>query len=395
MTAGSVTGGGDWWATPAPPLEADGRGWSAAPAAVATFHDSIPGHAPTTLHDVPDLADELGVARVVVKEESARLGLPAFKVLGVSWAVARTLVAHATGADADGSSTPQDPTGGGPALTWDRLTDVAAGLDGVTLASATDGNHGRALARVAARLGLQARIHVPAVMAVATAAAIADEGAEVVRVHGTYDQAVAIAADQAAVDPDVLLVQDTAWPGYEVVPAWVVEGYSTIFREVDDQLDARPPTLTVVPVGVGSFAQAAVVHARSAGDRAHRAVLGVEPDTAACVVASLAADAVTTVPTGDTTMAGLNCGSPSSLAWPVLRSGLDAAVAVPDDAATRAVGDLAAHGIDSGPSGAAALAGARRALTGPGATDRRRRLGVTSHAVVVLVSTEGRAEGAP
>ncbi len=358
------------------------------PAAVAAFHAGIPGHAATPLHEVPDLADELGVGRLFVKEESARLGLPAFKVLGVSWAVARVLLAR--------TGDPDAPDGG--PVSWACVTEAAAATPALTLATATDGNHGRALARLASRLGLRARIHVPDVMADDIVTAIAAEGAEIVRVDGSYDQAVATAARTAADDPDVALVQDTAWSGYEVVPSWVVEGYSTLFREVDDDLATRgvdPPTVTVVPVGVGSFAQAAVTHAGSATGPGRRAVLGVEPATAACVVASLAADAPTTVPTADTVMAGLNCGTPSSLAWPVLRAGLDAAIAVDDDEAHAAVADLGDRGIDSGPSGAAALAGARRALTGPHASERRRHLGVDGDAVVVLVSTEGRAGGAP
>lgn len=373
-----------WWAT-----GRDAGTWrcAPAPAAVADFHAGIPGHAATPLHEVPELADELGVGRLFVKEESARLGLPAFKVLGVSWAVARVLLARAGDSDA---------TDGGP-VTWARVTEAAAAAP-VTLATATDGNHGRALARLASRLGMQARIHVPDVLAADTAAAIAAEGAEVVRIAGSYDQAVVTAARAAADEPDVVLVQDTAWPGYEVVPGWVVEGYSTLFREIDDDLAARgidAPAVTVVPIGVGSFAQAAVTHAGSATGPRRRVVLGVEPDTAACVLTSLAADAVTTVPTADTVMAGLNCGTPSSLAWPVLRAGLDAAVAVGDDEAVAAVADLAGRGIDSGPSGAAALAGALRALAGPDASERRLHLGVDADAVVVLVSTEGRAGGAP
>jgi diaminopropionate ammonia-lyase len=118
-------------------------------------------------------------------------------------------------------------------------------------------------------------------------------------------------------------------------------------------------------------------------------VLAVEPDTAACVLASLRAGDLRTVPTGSTVMAGLNCGTPSSAAWPYLRDGLDAAVAVTDEAAERAVADLAALGVSSGPSGAASLAGARTALTGPDAAARRAELGLDAAAAVVLLSTEG------
>jgi diaminopropionate ammonia-lyase len=140
-----------------------------------------------------------------------------------------------------------------------------------------------------------------------------------------------------------------------------------------------------VPVGVGSLAEAAVRHYRRPG-AAHPSVLSVEPDTAACVLASLAAARPTTVATAATVMAGLNCGTISSSAWPVLSAGCDAAVAVSDDEALRAVDDLGRLGVSSGPSGAAALAGVRAALTEPG---RRAALSLDDDAVVVLLSTEG------
>lgn len=362
------------------------------PVGIPAFHASMPGHAPTSLHDVPSLADELGVGRVLVKEESRRFGLPAFKVLGVSWAVARLVLERA------------GRQSGGPAVgevTWDRVVAAATTLGGLTLATATDGNHGRALARLARLLGLSARVHVPAVMAPGPAAAIAAEGAEVVRVDGSYDEAVATAANEADADADVVLVQDTAWPGYERVPGWIVEGYSTLVAEVDDQVDdlgLAGVDLTVVPTGVGSLAQAVVTWNRSRPPRPggrHRAVVAAEPETAACVVASLRADRPVSVATAATVMAGLNCGTPSTLAWPVLRRGLDGAIAVTDGAATAAVADLGAVGIDAGPSGAASLAAARALLHGPGATGRRDHLALPADAVVVLLSTEGRAGAEP
>jgi diaminopropionate ammonia-lyase len=119
------------------------------------------------------------------------------------------------------------------------------------------------------------------------------------------------------------------------------------------------------------------------------AILAVEPESAAGVLASLHAEARQSVSTGGTVMAGLNCGTPSSLAWPVLAGGLDAAIAVPDQLAIQAGADLAELGVRSGPSGAASLAGVRAALTGPGAGERRAGLGVTGSSVVLLLSTEG------
>jgi diaminopropionate ammonia-lyase len=256
------------------------------------------------------------------------------------------------------------------------------------LVTATDGNHGRAVAHMASLLGVTATVFVPAVMSEQSAALIRAEGAEVVRTDGDYDAAVRQAAAFSDEHDARELVQDTAWDGYEQVPAWIVEGYETLLDELDEALGGAPD-LVAVPVGVGSLAQAVVTHYRRPGS-AHPCVLSVEPDTAACVLASLRSGALTSIDTGTTNMAGLNCGTPSSAAWPVLLAGCDAAVAVTDEAAARAVTDLARHGVSSGPSGAATLAGVRAALTGPGSETRRRDLGIEHTSVVVLLSTEGR-----
>jgi diaminopropionate ammonia-lyase len=361
--------------------------------AVRAFHASLPGYAPTPLTEVPALASELGAGRIFVKDESARLGLPAFKVLGASWAIHRLLTGE-----------PATPTGA------DALADLrnaAARRPGLTFVTATDGNHGRAVARMARLIGIPALVFVPAMTDAATRAAIASENAEVTQIDGTYDDAVDTARRWAGDHPGAALVQDTAWPDYERVPAWIVEGYSTLFAELDAQLAAAgadPPALVAVPVGVGSLAQAAVMHYRGSvtaegwlgrgqnsapkQPSSATAVLSVEPDTAACLLASLRAGTPTTIPTANTIMAGLNCGSISSSAWPYVAEGLDAAVAVPDGAARRAAADLAALGISSGPSGAASLAGARAALTGPGSPGRRAELGIDPASVIVLLSTE-------
>ncbi len=347
--------------------------------AARAFHATLPGYGTTPLVDVPDLAAELDVGLVLVKDESSRLGLPAFKILGASWAVARLL------ADRGGLT-------GTPTL--DALRQVAADTT-LRLVTATDGNHGRAVGRMAALVGLEAHVVVPAPTSPHTEAAIASEGAVVERIDGDYDEAVRHAAALADERADDLLVQDTAWPGYERVPAWIVDGYATLALEIDEQLSERGvsvPDLVVVPVGVGSLAQALLAHYRRRDRARAPSVLSVEPDTAACVLASLRAGERTTVPTGTTVMAGLNCGTPSSTAWPLFHAGLDAAVAVTDREAARAVEDLAAVGISAGPSGAASLAGARAVLTGPGAAERRALLDVDERAVVVLLSTEGAPE---
>jgi diaminopropionate ammonia-lyase len=343
------------------------------------FHEGLAGYVPTPLTELPMLAEELGVGRVFVKDESSRLGLPAFKALGASWATFRALVAHLNVAP--------EPS---------RVEELAALLDTLQpmeLVAATDGNHGRAVARMARLLGLTARIFVPNVLLPPAVDAIAGEGATVVTVGDTYDEAVAEAGRAAEASDRTLLIQDMGWPGYEQIPRWIVEGYSTLFVEVDRQLAAAgagPAALVVVPVGVGSLAQAAVTHHRSQ-DGSPPALLSVEPDSAGCVLASLHAGALRSVPTATTIMAGLNCGTPSELAWPVLQAGLDAAVLVRDEAAGRAVRDLEALAISSGPCGAATLAGARAALRGHDRDERRAGLGIDAASTVILVSTESSA----
>ncbi|WP_344530675.1 diaminopropionate ammonia-lyase [Streptomyces albiaxialis] len=340
------------------------RFWNCPPApdGARAFHASLPGYAPTPLTELPALARGLGVGRLFAKDESARLGLPAFKALGATWAVHRLLEEHA---------------GGGP----------------VTLVTATDGNHGRAVARTARLRGQRAHVFVSRGVHPAAVAAVAGEGARVTTVDGPYDEAVR-AARAAAGAPGTLLVQDSGQPGYERVPGWIVEGYATLFAETDEQLaraGAAPPDLVAVPAGVGSLAQAAVVHYRSPREgRRPPVLLTAEPEAAPCVLTSLRHGEPRTVPTGETAMAGLNCGTPSLLAWPYLRDGIDAAVAVDDAAGAAAARDLAAHGVPAGPCGAAPLAGLRAAL---GAAARP-GLDLAPDATVVLLSTEG-AEANP
>ena len=283
------------------------------PAGPVAFHRTLPGYAPTPLVEAPAAAAALGVERVLVKDESSRLGLPSFKVLGASWATHRAL---------------RDRPPGRP-----------------TLACATDGNHGRAVAWMARQLGIGATVFVPDAMVPARRAAIAAEGARVEVVDGTYDEAVERAA--ALAGPDVLVIQDTAWPGYETVPAWVIEGYATIGAEI-----AAEPDLVAVQIGVGSFAAAMVC--RFAGAR----IFGVEPVSAACALASIQAGELVEIPgPHDSVMAGLNCGRASPLAWPLVSRGIEAFAAVSDDRAREAVALLARDGVTAGESGAAGLAG--------------------------------------
>lgn len=319
---------------------------------IRRFHETLPNYAVTPLVALPTVADTLGLGTVLVKDESLRLGLPAFKMLGASWAVHRALR----------SSVHARPR----------------------LVTATDGNHGRAVARMAALLKLPATIVVPEGVSARAVDLIRAEGADVRVLDMPYDRAVEHAATLADTDPDSLLIQDTSWPGYEEVPQWIVDGYATLFDEAAEQAAAVSGgfDLIVVPAGVGSLAHAAVIFGRSHPDCR---IVAVEPDVADCVRASLSASALTTVPTGQTTMAGLNCGTPSYLAWPDLQKGLAGAVVVDDQAAAEASADLAPLGVDAGPCGAASLAALRILAADP----VRAHLGLGPDSTVLLLNTEG------
>jgi diaminopropionate ammonia-lyase len=402
----------------------DARGWTckAPDDDAAAFHRALPGYRPTPLVEAPALAAELGVRRLFVKDESARFDLRAFKYLGASWAGFRTVAAR-TGYT-------------GPATLEGLRSFLALAVSGgdaghrfgaLTLITATDGNHGRAVARTARLLGLPARVYVPKGVPEVVIDRINAEGALLTVIDADYDGAVmaaradaesdanaeaggveagGAAGDDAATSGGGVLIQDTAWDGYELVPSWIVAGYETLFAEIDAQLAAAGAAsfggaragLISVPVGVGSLAQAAVAHYRRSGlPREERPLLlSVEPDTAACVLRSLADGGLASVPTAATVMNGLNCGTPSSIAWPYLRDGLDAAIAVTDAEAWEAVAALSSAGVTAGPSGAAGFAGLRAALTGAGASSRRSELDLDAGGppVIVCLSTEGPLEAA-
>jgi diaminopropionate ammonia-lyase len=350
----------------------------AAPASdVSAFHAQLPDSAPTRLVELPELAAELGVGRVFVKDESSRLGLPAFKALGVSYAIYRVIARRA-----DRSFTTP---------TIDALRDHVS-ANPFELVTATDGNHGHALARMARLLGLPARVFIPSVVDELAVQAIAGEDATVILVDADYDEAVRRAAEWADGREDAELVQDTSWPGYEQTPQWIVDGYSTLFAEIDTQLadlNESGPDAVFVPVGVGSLAQAATAHYRSSNRvDTNTALICVEPDTAACVQQSLRRGDLTSVPTESTIMAGLNCGTPSTLAWPYLRNGLAGAVTVTDAQSQAAVAELGRLSMSSGPCGAATLAAARAVFLGDG-RHVREQLNLDADSTIVLLSTEG------
>ena len=286
-----------------------------------------PGYAPTPLRALPSIAREARVTEVLYKDEGHRFSLKSFKALGGAYAVERLAREH--------------------------------GAASLTVTCATDGNHGRAVAWGARRVGADAVIYVHETVSPGRAAAIASFGAKVVRAGRTYDEAVRISAEAARAN-GWHIVSDTSWPGYEDVPRQVMQGYAVLAAEALEQ-GARP-THVFVQGGVGGLA-AGILSWLWETEGARRPVLVVvEPDKAACLLASARTGDATAVG-GDfeTLMAGLACGEPSRLAWALLRDGADAFMAITDEAAVATMRDLAALRIVGGESGVAALAGFRSA----------------------------------
>mgnify|MGYP001766014063 CR=1 FL=1 len=336
-------------------------------AADPAFHATLPGFAATPVRSAPTAAARLGVGRVLVKDESARMGMPSFKILGASWACYRGILAVLG----------REP-GSEPSLAELHDALEASGRD-LVLVAATDGNHGRAVARMARILGLPAIVLVPVGTVAGRIEGIASEGAEVRVVDGTYDDTIAASAELA--DERHVVIDDTSWEGYHDVPGWVIDGYATMLAEVVEAIEAGEipePTVVAGQIGVGALSAAI---ARAFARRPARLLVGVEPTDAACMAESAVAGRLVAVPAeGRTCMAGLNCGTPSDIAFGSNLHGYDVFVTVDDMWAEEAVRLLHADGIDAGESGAAGLAGLLAERVG---------LGLGPDDVVLVFLTEG------
>ncbi|KAF5677330.1 diaminopropionate ammonia-lyase [Fusarium heterosporum] len=343
------------WTSPAP---------SSSPEAIDCFHQSLPNYKQTPIISLDGLAKDVGVGAVYVKDETNRFGLPAFKILGASWGAFRSITEKL----------------GLPLDTNIETVREAARSQSFILYAATEGNHGRAVARMGAIFGILAEIHVPASMHPSTVKLIESEGAEVVISKGRYEDAM-LEAESASKHDKGIMVQDHAFGDYQSVPQWIVDGYGTMMREVDEQLGSTNADMVIAPVGVGSFAQSVVSHFKRAGTST--SILTVEPDTAACLWKSLELGELTEIPTTSTIMSGLNCGNPSTIAWDLLKDGVDASLTVSDYEAHESALYLQAQGVNAGPCGGSTLAALRR-LT----PSDKQTLGLNEGSTVVLFCTE-------
>jgi diaminopropionate ammonia-lyase len=355
-------------------------GFAAAAAEIATW----PGYAPTPLFALPGLAHRLGLREVRYKDERSRFGLKSFKALGGAYAVAGVLK-RAIRAAGRGDATSGD-------LLRGAFRDVAAG---VTVTCATDGNHGRSVAWGAQLFGCRCVIFVHEKVSRGRRDAIARYGADVVEVKGNYDDAVRHAAATAAAN-GWTVVSDTSYPGYREIPTDVMHGYGVMAAEVATQT-GTPPTHVLVQAGVGALAAAVCADFWIRwGARRPRFVI-VEPTTADCVTRSLVAGRPVAISGAlDTVMAGLACGEVSELAWEILGTGTDAAVAVPDSFALEAVRAFASPAagdpaIVSGETGAAGLAALLAAQDDPAI---RSALALDGNSRVLLFGSEGDTDAA-
>jgi diaminopropionate ammonia-lyase len=336
-----------------------------------------PDYAPTPLRDLPWLA---GFNVVRLKDESPRFGLGSFKALGGAYAVGKLLAAELGRQGVARSASTTELTDG-------PYADYTAA---VTVACATDGNHGRSVAWGAQRFHCKCVIFVHETVSQGRVDAIAQYGARVERVRGTYDDAVRAANHQARRN-GWFVVSDTSYPGYTEIPRDVMQGYRLMADEAADQWIGPPPTHVFIQAGVGGAATAVSIQMRGRFTPMPLLIV-VEPERAACLLASAKAGALAVVHGDlDTTMAGLACGEPSLLAWQELERAAWAFLSIADEAAGDAVRLLADNGLAIGESGVAGLAGLTLTATDPTA---RAALRLTSDSRILLFGTEGVTDSA-
>lgn len=351
--------------------------------AVTAFHKTLPGYATTPLVKLDSLAKRLGVEAVYLKDESKRFGLNAFKALGGSWAIANYLKEQL---NLEGE------------LTFDRLRSALSGREAITFITATDGNHGRGVAWTARVLGQKSVVYMPKGSAAERLENIRAQGAQAKITQYNYDDTVRMAARDAE-ENGWVLVQDTAWPGYETIPTRIVQGYSTLALEIVEELarrGERAPTHLFLQAGVGSFAGAVLGCMVEAYGQDYPITAIMEPDKADCVYRSAAADDGTLhFVTGDmdTMMAGLACGEPCTVVWPVLNSYADVFISCDDETAAQGMrllgrplgGDPVVVSGESGAVGAGLL---ERIMSGR-YEQLRKVLKLDKDSRVLLISTEG------
>ena len=348
------------------------------------FHRTMPGYAPTPLVGLGQLAARLGVGGIYVKDESHRFGLNAFKVLGGAYALG-CHIAQRLGTDI-------------AQLPFEVMTSQAVRqqLGEVVFATTTDGNHGRGVAWTARQLKQKAVVYMPQGASPERLEAIRSEGATAEILPMNYDAAVRHTA-KLAQQHGWQVVQDTAWPGYEQIPLWIMQGYGTMMLEAMQQLHGQPPTHIIVQAGVGSLAAAVQAYAVAAYGANRPKVIVAEARAADCIYRSAVQQSGEAVAVGGdlaTVMAGLSCGEASATGWQILRDYSDAFASCPDYVAARGMRMLAAPlpgdaPVVSGESGAVTLGLLSLLMQSPALAAERKALGLDAASRVLVLSTEG------
>ncbi len=358
------------------------------PAEVRSFHRSIDGYEATPLLSMASTAEAIGVEAIYVKDESHRFGLNAFKPLGASYAIFR-LLSSAARRRLGRELAPRDL----------QNNELLGALGPLTFCAATDGNHGRAVAWTARRFGQQAVIYLPSNSAASRVQAIEAEGGRTVLVPGTFDDCV-VRCTRDAEEQGWQVVADTAYGDYREIPHDISLGYGTIFLEADEQLipsdrpaasgDHPPVDLVLLQTGVGGLASAAVRFLAQRYGAGRPKTLCIEPVSSDCFLESIRRGRPSpTRGPQDSVMAGLNCGIPSLTAWPILKQGTNAFLAIEDEWALHAMRAYAHEGIVSGESGASGLAGLLAVAFDPALRELRGALEIGPSTRVLLVNTEG------
>lgn len=352
------------------------------------FHRSFPQYAVIPLARLFRMAGQLGLKDVFVKDESYRFGLNAFKVLGGSFAMAR-YIAKELGKSVD-------------EMSYDYLTSnqLKQEFGQATFFTATDGNHGRGVAWAANRLGQKAVVHMPKGSSKSRFDNIAREGAKVTIEEVNYDECVRIAAAEAAETQRGVVVQDTAWDGYEEIPAWIMQGYGTMAMEAAEQLKclgAARPTHIFVQAGVGSLAGAVVGFFHNLFPENPPKTIIMEAQAADCLYrGAVAGDGQLRTVDGDlqTIMAGLACGESNTISWGILRNHASFFVSCPDWVAAKGMRMLSAPckgdpQVVSGESGAVGMGLLATLMENAEYRELREAIGLDETSSVLLFSTEG------
>lgn len=349
------------------------------------FHRSLKGYTPTPLYSLKNLSEDLGIGELWVKDESHRFGINAFKALGASYAIYRFLQRR------------WEEKFNTKLLPKEFLQpDTIDKMGKFTFCGATDGNHGRAVAWTAKMLNQRSVIYMPANTAKSRIDNIKSENGEVILIDGTFDDCV----EQCKIDAEKnnwQAISDTAYEGYYDIPSWILLGYTTIFREIEKEFLDTSFDFVFLQAGVGGLAAAGTSFFVRKYQEKRPKLICVEPISSDCFLESIKNGNGNPIPTKgvqDSIMAGLNCGIPSPLAWPIIKDGMDTFISISDNYAEEAMlalynpkGDD--HRVISGESGSSGLAGLLALLKNKTLSECKEKLYINENSKILVINTEG------